>query len=159
MSTQKLARLRWTALVLFLAGGAVVVACQPSPSTTVPAGEGGGVNVAREARLAETTQLEILEQTGDAVANYTLRATITDQAAIAAVVKELDRSLPLGPRARCIGKYLLRFAVAGATQEFEYFCQDGTSFLRGGQPFWRERQVQPPGEFDQLMARLAAGAQ
>lgn len=147
------------ALTLLIVGCvALTSACQSSPPTPSPAGEGGAVNAAREAGLAGTTKLEILEQTGNAATNYTLRATITDQTTITSVVTELDRSLSLGPRARCIGKYILRFTVAGAMQEFEYFCQEGTSFLRGGQAFWQGMQVQPSGEFDQLMARLAAGS-
>lgn len=148
---------RQVSLALLLAGGMVFVACQASPTTSLPTEEPSGVNVVREAGLAGATTLEILEHIDEAGTEYRSRATITDQAVVAAVVKELDRVLPLGPRARCTGKYRLRFITPVASQEFDYFCQDGTSFLRGGQPFWREMQVQPPHEFDALLARLLAG--
>lgn len=152
-------KLRWGVLTLLIVSCIVLTnACQSSPPTISPAGGEGGVNVAREAALAGTTKLEILEQSGNAPTDYKLQATIADRTTIAAVVAALDRPLALGPRARCIGKYILRFTVAGETQEFEYFCQDGTSFLRGGQSFWQGMQVQPSGEFDQLIIRLAAGS-
>jgi hypothetical protein len=138
------------ALALLLAGSAMgLAACQTSLR---------GINVAREAGLASATTIEILESAAESPTDFVLRTTIGDPGTIQEVVKELDRRMPLGPPAVCLPQYRLRFRLSdGRVEEFDYFCEGGTSFLRGSQPFWKMQQVQPPAEFDLLVRRLAAG--
>lgn len=137
---------RWAMLLMIAGCVAMLTGCQA-----------GGVNVVREASLSRATQLEILEQSGNPPTGYVSRRTISDQTAVQRVVIMLDRRLSFGPRARCLGQYLLRFRTAdGQVQEFEYFCLGGTSFLRGEQPFWQGKQVVPPAEFGALIQSLLA---
>jgi hypothetical protein len=139
----------WRRLAMVLAAGCLLLAaCQPAPSS-----QAAGLNVARKAGLAGARQLEILEQ-GATAADNVSRAVITDQATLRKLAALLDTPLPLGPRARCLGRYLLRFDVQGRIEEFEYYCQEGTSFLRGGQEVWQGKQGQPPAEVDALVRSL-----
>ena len=115
---------------------------------------GGNLNVARAASLSKAALLEILEGDGT---SYVSRRIIAEPSAIQALAGTIDSALPLGPRARCVGQYLLRFQGAdGQVQEFEYYCQSGTSFLRGGQAYWRGLQVVPPAGFDAAVRVLLA---
>lgn len=132
---------------LLVAGCMVVLAACGQPS--------GRINVVQVADLAQTTQLEIAELVTEPQMDYVHRLTITDASSIHQLTTALDRDLPLGPRARCLGQFRLRFYLAtGQVQEFEYYCEGGVSFLRGGQTFWRGQQVEPPAEFDQLIQHL-----
>jgi hypothetical protein len=152
MSARKLARLSWMALALLMAGGApVLIACQANL---------GGINIVREGGLAGTTQIEILESPAEAPTDFVLRTTIADSVTTEQLVKMLDRRLPLGPPAACLPQYRLRFRLAdGRVEEFDYFCEGGTSFLRGSQPFWKMQEIKPPAEFDALMQRVVATLQ
>lgn len=119
--------------------------------------QAGAMNVTREFGLASATAVEISELANKPGMDHLRRATFSDPATVAALVQALDRRLPLGPPAVCLPQYRLRFQLAGGqTQEFDYFCEDGASFLRGSQPSWSMQEVRPPAEFDQLMQRLAA---
>ena len=139
---------RW-ALGLAVASGLVVL--------TGCGGGQGGLNVAREAKLSGAVRLEIRERDESSLTSYATRGDVAEQAAIQKAATLLDRPLPLGPRARCLGQYQLRFHFAdGKVQEFEYFCQDGTSFLRGDQAFWQGMQIEPTAEFDQAIRSLLA---
>ena len=137
---------RW-ALGLVVASGLVVL--------TGCGGGQGGLNVARVAKLSGAVRLEILERDESSLTSYASRGDVADQAAIQRAVALLDKPLPLGPRARCLGQYLLRFHLAdGKVQEFEYFCQGGASFLRGDQSFWQGMEIEPPAGFDQAIRAL-----
>jgi hypothetical protein len=127
----------------------IMAACQPGPSW---------INVVRETGLATTTRIEILKSTSDAPTDFVLMTAISDSATIQELVKDLNRRSMLGPPAACLPQYRLRFRLAdGQVEEFDYYCEDGTSFLRGSQLFWHMQEIQPPTEFDLLMARLVAG--
>jgi hypothetical protein len=145
---------RWhrTALALLLAAGiALLDACQAGL---------GGINVVREAGLASTTAVEISEQANRPGMGALRQGAITDPATIEQLVVALDRRLPLGPLAQCPPEYRLRFRLSdGRTEEFDYFCEGGASFLRGSQPFWKQQGVRPSVEFDALMQRLVATLQ
>ena len=120
---------RWVVPLLIAAGPVLLAGCG--------AGQ-GGLNVARVAKLSGAVRLEILERDESSLTSYASRGDVAEQAAIQKAAALLDKPLPLGPRARCLGQYQLRFHLAdGKVQEFEYFCQDGTSFLRGDQSFWQ----------------------
>jgi len=137
------------AAALLVAGCILTLAACGQPS--------GQINVVQSTDLAQTTQIEIAEMVTEPQTDYKHRLTITDTSSIHEVVMALDRDLPLGPRARCQGQFRLRFHLAtNQVQEFEYYCEGGVSFLRGGQAFWQGQQVEPPAEFDQLIQRLLA---
>ena len=139
---------RWVVPLLIAAGPLLLAGCG--------AGQ-GGLNVAREAKLSGAVRLEIRERDESSLTSYATRGDVAEQAAIQKAATLLDRPLPLGPRARCLGQYQLRFHFAdGKVQEFEYFCQDGTSFLRGDQSFWQGKQIEPSAEFDQAIRSLLA---
>ena len=123
-------------------------ACQAGP---------GGLNVARVANLAATTAIEISEQANKPGMEPPRQSAITDPATIQQLVKALDRRLPLGPLAQCLPGYRLRFRLAdGRAEDFDYFCEGGASFLRGSQPFWKQQEIRPPAEFDELMRGVIA---
>jgi hypothetical protein len=145
-------RWRWMALAMLLATDVVLLAaCQTGL---------GGIDVAREARLASTTAIEISEQANKPGMDRLRQGAVTDPATIDQLVKSLDRRLPLGPLTECLPQYRLRFRLAdGTTEEFGYFCEGGASFLGGSQPFWKSQQIQPPAEFDALMQRVVATLQ
>ncbi|MSP12521.1 MAG: hypothetical protein EXR62_06140 [Chloroflexi bacterium] len=135
----------------------LVVGCTGPPG--ISGQSGGSLNVAQAANLAQTTQLEIAERAKAPQTGFTPRLTITDKPTISQLVAALDKNLPWGPLARCLGQFRLSFRLAsGQVQEFEYFCEGaanpGASFLRGSQPFWQGQQVQPPAEFEQSIQRL-----
>ena len=114
-----------------------------------------GVNVVKETYLDQTTALEIAERRDEQAGAFQPLITLADEVSIRQVVSLLDKRLPLGPRARCLGRYRLRFQLEpGQVIEFEYYCQEGPSFLRGGQAFWQGQQIEPPAEFDELVQRL-----
>ena len=137
---------KWAAALLIVGCLLVSVGCRAGP---------GEVNIARQTDLVRATQLEILERSEGSQTAYVSRSTVTDRATIRKAVAALDRSLRLGPRAACLAQYRLLFRLDdGRAQEFAYFCQDGTSFLRGDQAFWRDAQVAPPPAFDELMKSL-----
>jgi len=139
---------RWVVPLLIAAGPVLLAGCGAGP---------GGLNVARVAKLSGAVRLEIRERDESSLTSYATRGDVAEQAAIQKAATLLDRPLPLGPRARCLGQYQLRFHFAdGKVQEFEYFCQDGTSFLRGDQPFWQGKQIEPSAEFDQAIRSLLA---
>ncbi len=72
------------------------------------------------------------------------------------IVAALNADLKPMPKAACIPEYELRLQLAGGVvQKLGYSCQ-GTSFLRGDQPAWREQDAQPPAAFDRLMSDLLA---
>ncbi|OIO91469.1 MAG: hypothetical protein AUK03_11000 [Anaerolineae bacterium CG2_30_64_16] len=146
---RKLARLGWMVIALLIAGGvAMLAACQPSL---------GGINVVREAGLASTTTVEISERANKPGTDRLRQGAITDPATVQGLVKTLDQRLPLGPPAECLPQYRLRFQLAdGRAEDFDYFCEDGASFLRGSQTFWKLQQIQPSAEFDELMQRAVA---
>jgi hypothetical protein len=136
--------LSWLARVLC---AIVLVACAARSSQ---------VNVVRSAGLAETTSLEIAELVTEPNTDYVDRLTVTDADTLLELVGTLDKDLPLGPRARCLGQYRLRFHLqSGQVEEFEYFCQEAP-FLRGSQAFWAEKQVEPPAEFVTALRDLLA---
>ena len=139
---------RWVVPLLIAAGPVLLAGCG--------AGQ-GGLNVARVAKLSGAVRLEIRERDESSLTSYATRGDVAEQEAIQKAATLLDRPLPLGPRARCLGQYQLRFHFAdGKVQEFEYFCQDGTSFLRGDQSFWQGKQIEPSAEFDQAIRSLLA---
>jgi hypothetical protein len=142
----------WTILGLLMTSTVMLVAaCQTGL---------GGVNVVREAGLASTVAVEIHEQANKPGMDRLRQGVITDPAMIGQMVKALDQRLPLGPLAQCPPDYRLRFRLAdGGAEDFDYFCQGGASFLRGSQPFWRQREIQPPAEFDELMQRVVSTLQ
>jgi hypothetical protein len=152
MSSLGPARWRWMALALLLATGvALPAACQTAL---------GGINVVRETGLTATTAVEISEQANRPGMDRLRQGTLTDPAAIEQLVKALDRRLPLRPLTECLSQYRLRFRLAdGTSEDFGYFCESGSSFLRGSQPFWKQLQIQPPTEFDELMQRVVATLQ
>ena len=113
------------------------------------------VNVAEETDLDQATVIEIAERAGEEASTFHPLVTVADEESIQQVVALLDNRLPLGPRARCLGRYRLRFQLeAGQAVEFEYYCQEGASFLRGDQVFWKGQQIEPPVELDQLIQHL-----
>ena len=137
---------RWVVPLLIAAGPVLLAGCG--------AGQ-GGLNVAREAKLSGAVRLEIRERDESSLTSYATRGDVAEQAAIQKAAALLDKPLPLGPLAQCLGQYQLRFHLAdGKVQEFEYFCQDGTSFLRGDQPFWQGMEIEPPAEFDRAVRAL-----
>jgi hypothetical protein len=139
-------------LALLLAAGlALLAACQTGL---------GGINVVREAGLASTTAVEISELANKPDMDRLRQGVITDPATIEQMVKALDRRLPLGPLAQCPPTYRLRFRLAdGRVEELDYFCQGGASFLRGSQPFWKQQEIRPPTEFDELMQQVVSTLQ
>jgi len=140
------------AAIMLLALGSLLAAagCQ---------GTAGQVNVVRAANLTQATQLTIAEQVSPGQTNYAPRLTVADEPTIRQLVSLLDRGLSLGPIARCLWQFRLRFSLAtGGAQEFEYFCEGGASFLRGDQAFWQGQQVTPPAQFDDLLRGLLAAA-
>lgn len=111
------------------------------------------INVTRQANLAQATQLEIAELVIEPQAHYEHRLTVSDPSVLGRLTVALDANLPLGPLAECLAQYRLSFALAtGEVQTFDYYCKDGTSFLRGAQAFWSGQQVQPPAAFDAAMS-------
>jgi hypothetical protein len=152
IATRYRARAGWLALALLVAGGLTGLAgCHPGFD---------GINIAREANLAATTAVEISEQANKPGMDRLRQGTITDPATIAQLVKALDRRLPLGPLAECLPRYRLRFRLAdGRAEDLDYFCEGGASFLRGSQSFWKQQEIQPPAEFDELMQRVVATLQ
>jgi hypothetical protein len=150
MRTRIPKQLHLAALALLIVGsGVIVAACQTGDSW---------INVVQKAGLESTTRIEILKSTSESPTNFVMMTTINDSATIQELVEELDRRSALGPPAACLPQYQLRFQLAdGQVEEFDYYCEDGTSFLRGSQLFWRMQEIQPPTEFDLLMARLVAG--
>ena len=150
MSSPGPVRWHWMALALLLATSATLLtACQAGL---------GGINVVREAGLASTVAVEISEQANKPGMDRLRQGTITDPAMIGQMVKALDQRLRLGPLAQCVPDYRLRFRLAdGRAEEFDYFCEGGVSFLRGSQPFWKQQEIRPPAEFDELMRRAVAG--
>lgn len=131
---------------MLAAGTTMLTTCSPAL---------GSVNVVREAGLASTVAVEIKEQANKPGMARPRERTITDPATIEQLVNVLDQRLPLGPLAQCLPDYRLRFRlVDGRAEEFDYFCSGGASFLRGSQPFWKQREIRPPPEFDELMRRV-----
>ncbi len=85
-------------------------------------------------------------------------AVITAPDEIQAIVRALDTELALAPRALCLEQYGLRFLMAnGQVVSFGYACDEGGVFLRGPQSYWREMEVAPPGDFQELIARYMDG--
>lgn len=81
---------------------------------------------------------------------------MTDPGTVGQIVAALNADLKPMPKAACIPEYELRLQLAGGVvQKLGYSCQ-GTSFLRGDQPAWREQDAQPPAAFDRLMSDLLA---
>jgi hypothetical protein len=151
MGFRRLARLYWTAVALIAGSAVVLAACQVGI---------GGINVVQEANLAATTAVEVSEQANKPGMDRLRQGAITDPATIEQIVKALDRRLPPGPLAECIPQYRLRFRLAdGRAEDLYYFCEGGASFLRGNQPFWKEQQIRPPAEFDELMQKAVATLQ
>jgi hypothetical protein len=133
----------------------LLAACQtagPEPGATTSA----TVNLVVAAGLSQTTSVEILElAVTQAGPEYNLRRSLDQPQDVAALIAALDVELPLGPAARCIERYRLRFHLAdGGAEEFAYSCEDGHVFLGGSQPFWFYQQVIPPERFQQLMMEL-----
>ena len=134
------------ALGLLLIWSIGIAGCVPSRRT---------INVSKQASLAQISQLEIAELVIEPQTHYEHRLTVTDPSVLSRLTDALDADLPLGPMAECLAQYRLSFALAtGAVQELDYYCEGGTSFLRGAQAFWSEQQVQPPAEFDSTMSDL-----
>jgi len=113
------------------------------------------INVSKQAGLAQVSRLEIAELVLEPNTHYEHRLTVTDSSVLGRLAAALDADLPLGPLAECLAQYRLSFALAtGEVQVLDYYCKDGTSFLRGAQAFWSGQQVQPPAEFDAAMSDL-----
>jgi hypothetical protein len=139
-------------LLVLLAGSVLMpTACGPNAA---------GINIVREAGLESATALEIQERANNPETDELHQGSITDPVTIRELVEVLNRSLPLVPVSECLPQYSLRFRLADErVEDFGYLCENGGSFLRGSQPFWRQEQVQPPAEFDELMGRIVSGLQ
>ena len=143
---------RWHALTLLSAVGLIlgcasgVVGCALSSRT---------INVARRANLAQATKLDITELVIQPQVHYEHRLSVSDPSVLRRLAVALDTNLPLGPLAECLAQYRLSFTLAtGEVQVLDYYCEGGTSFLRGAQSFWSRQQVQPPAEFDAVVSNL-----
>lgn len=113
------------------------------------------INVSKQAGLAQVSRLEIAELVTEPQAHYEPRLTVSDPAVLSRLTVALDTDLPLGPLAECLAQYRLSFTLAtGEVRALDYYCKDGTSFLRGAQAFWSGQQVQPPAEFDAAVSNL-----
>ncbi|HAL62666.1 MAG TPA: hypothetical protein DCP08_09720 [Chloroflexi bacterium] len=140
-----------------LATGAVLlmIGCAAPPETG-----GNLINVVKEAGLSDTVEIEIAELAGDAELGYLHRVTITDSQILDQIIAALNQDLQLGPRARCPARYELRFHLGdGTVQEFSYSCDNGPSFLHGGQDFWQVQDIQPPARFDELILEALASTE
>jgi hypothetical protein len=134
------------ALGLLLSCAIGVCGCASSPRT---------VNVSEQARLAQASRLEIAELVAGPELHYVHRLTVTDPSVLSRLNVALGADLPLGPLAECLAQYRLSFVLAtGEMQPLDYYCEGGTSFLRGTQAFWSGQQVQPPAEFDAVLSNL-----
>ena len=72
--------------------------------------------------------------------------TVSDPSVLGRLTAALDADLPLGPLVDCLARYRLSFVLAtGEVQVLDYYCEGGTSFLRGEQAFWSGQQVQAAG--------------
>lgn len=130
------------------------------------------VNVFRQAELAGTVEIEILEQiiseesgSGDQPAINTAQIsslfTIDDLDTIAQILAALDVELDVSPRIRCPSRFILLFRKAdGNTQSIGYTCSDeNLSILRGDQEFFGGLDAQAPDDFIQLMQEILESAQ
>jgi len=132
---------------------------QSADEPTVTPIEEVWINPVEQAGLNGATEIQVLELNMDAATGYVHRLTISDPEVIAQIVAALDVQLKLGPRARCLAWYTLRFRLAdGSVQEFGLGCDaENPTFLRGGQDFWQDQDAEPPTQFWVLIqAQLAA---
>lgn len=132
-------------------------ACQ-SASDGIEPTRTQAVNPVAAAGLEQAVAIEILELLeSDAAIEYQARWTIDQPDEVAELVSALDTELTLGPLARCIEQYRLRFRLAdGSVEEFGYFCGDDGAFLRGTQEFWALQQATPPQRFQRLMEEIVS---
>jgi len=116
------------------------------------------INLADEAGLAGTTEIQIFERTEAAMALEVYRGAITDPDVIASLVAALEVNIPPIDRQECADHYRLVFRLAdGSDVEFGYACQLATpSYIGGEQTFWQERVVIAPDSFNSLMAEQLA---
>ncbi len=148
-------------LIVILGALMVVNACSTLFSTlfTIPPpaiAEGMFLNLAAEAGLSGTVEIEILALAKGSLLENTTLLTISDPSLIAQIVSYLDRDLELKPRARCIAHYTLRFNLSdGDALEFGLGCDaQSLSFIRGGQGFWEGREITPPAALIDLLLGL-----
>jgi len=117
-----------------------------------PAQSAGSINVARQAALAQTTQLELLKF-DEKAARYVLVTSITDKTVITDIVQVLDKELPIQPALRCIDQYQLKFhLVTGVVQTFGYYCTATDAYLNGG-PLPDGQAVQPPSALGEILLK------
>jgi hypothetical protein len=137
---------RLLALVLLLIGSCCASGCASLHPT---------LNVSEQAGLGQAQRLEIEELVSGPELRYVHRLTVSDPAVLRELSTALDADLALGPLVDCLARYRLSFVLAtGEVQALDYYCDGGTSFLRGAQSFWSGQQAQPPAEFDAVLSNL-----
>lgn len=126
------------------------------PGQDAVTGRQATVNVVEAAGLADTVAIEIVllpEPDQETPATEVLVATIESPDEISRAVEALDVELTLVPRAFCLDRHQIRFVGPGGDRvSFGYRCDEGGEFLRGDQPFWEGKAVQPPEALTTLIS-------
>jgi hypothetical protein len=119
--------------------------------STMP--EASVVNIAEEARLHETVEIEISEQVGTSIDVYLPVGVISDASVIDQLVESLNVEFLLAEQTDCSEGLKLLFRRAdGSEVEVSYACQMATpAFLYGDQPFWQGRAIVAPDRFNDLV--------
>ena len=115
------------------------------------------INLVSLANLDQTTRIDVLRrEDGDdcTSANCVDLFSITDEEAIHSLVEALDRDLYLRSRDQCPALYTLVFHLTdGRQHEIGYACEmTSPSFLRGGQIYWKGRDVIAPDSFNRVIS-------
>lgn len=107
------------------------------------------VNVVELADLRSTTEIEMRRR--DATGDFVLKATVTEQSEIDAIVDTLDVLVHPSPEASCTEVFRVVFKTSSGEQVIGTICGGNSRLIRGDQAFWEGQDANAPREFSDII--------
>ena len=92
----------------------------------------------------------------NAEGGYDLKATVTEQSEITAIVDAIDTLIVREPRTDCLETFRITFTTSSGDQTFGTICRGNSDLFRGDQSFWEGLEGTVPDEFSDIIGPYLA---